>query len=162
MVKKAFTLETIMKLHNFPFKVQKPSWTSDFYFRAEYMDKNGWIRGTAFKGGEKHLTKEYKYRPQEIMYIYGESMNIQQPEPSNGIWRVTPVEKTPGARNDEPVLSSDTKTCNTCMLMKRGDCFGKNDICEDYKHSPSVSEREKKTWPTYGDATAFRLGKRRR
>ena len=56
---------------------------------------------------------------------------------------------------------SNAKSCNTCMLMKRGECFGKKEICPDYKHSPSVSEKEKENWPTYGDATAFKLGKRR-
>ena len=54
------------------------------------------------------------------------------------------------------------KSCKTCMLMKRGDCIGStNEICEHYKHSPSVSEREKGNWPKYGEATAIRLGKPR-
>lgn len=63
-------------------------------------------------------------------------------------------------KND--IKESNKKSCNTCMLMKRGDCSGlQNKVCDDYKHSPSVSEREKENWPKYGDATAFKLGKRR-
>ncbi len=59
-------------------------------------------------------------------------------------------------------MLSDKKSCKTCMLMKRGDCNGaNNEMCEDYRHSPSVSEREKENWPKYGEATAIRLGKPR-
>ncbi len=57
---------------------------------------------------------------------------------------------------------SDDKSCKNCMVMKRGECFGKKNICEDYRYSPRVTEEIKRTWPDYGDATAIRLGKPRR
>ena len=56
---------------------------------------------------------------------------------------------------------SDTKTCKNCMEMKKGECLGRKTICEHYRYSPTMTEEMKRTWPDYGDATAFRLGKPR-
>ena len=56
----------------------------------------------------------------------------------------------------------DNKSCKTCLEMKRGDCFGKQQVCDDYKYAPPMTEEKKQQWPKYGDATAFRLGKTRR
>ena len=53
--------------------------------------------------------------------------------------------------------------CNTCMLEKRGDCYGnKNSICENYKHAPSISNKEIENWPKFGDATYYRMTNRKR
>ncbi|MBO5930554.1 MAG: hypothetical protein J6Q27_04605 [Clostridia bacterium] len=54
------------------------------------------------------------------------------------------------------------ESCNTCMLMKRDECFGKKEICEFYKHSPSVSKELIDTWPEHGDAFKFRKIKKRK
>ena len=39
------------------------------------------------------------------------------------------------------------KTCDTCMLKKKNECFGEGTICEFYKHSPNVSKSEIDSWP---------------
>lgn len=39
-------------------------------------------------------------------------------------------------------------SCNNCMLLKKGDCFGKAEICEDFRYSPSMSISDKENWPT--------------
>ena len=56
----------------------------------------------------------------------------------------------------------DIKSCKTCLEMKRGDCFGKEEACDEYKYSPPMTEEKRQQWPKYGDATAFRLGKPRK
>lgn len=70
------TLQELMNMYQFPFFVQKPSWTPNFYFRAEYVDSNGWVRGTAFRDGKEYLVKEYRYKPNNIMHIYGEDNSL--------------------------------------------------------------------------------------
>ena len=55
--------------------------------------------------------------------------------------------------------SNKTKRCNNCMILKKGDCFGKVEVCSDYKPIPIVYKKEKEKWPKYGDATMFRLGR---
>ncbi|MBR5280643.1 MAG: DEAD/DEAH box helicase [Clostridia bacterium] len=72
------TLQELMEMYKFPFFVQKPSWSPNFYFRAEYMDSNGWIRGTAFRNGKEYLVKEYNYKPHHIMHIYGENNVVSE------------------------------------------------------------------------------------
>ena len=39
------------------------------------------------------------------------------------------------------------KSCDNCMLRKRGECFGGSAVCEFYKHSPSISASEVNSWP---------------
>ncbi len=39
------------------------------------------------------------------------------------------------------------KSCDNCMLKKRGDCSWGASVCEHYKYSPSVSASETKYWP---------------
>lgn len=49
-------------------------------------------------------------------------------------------------------------TCSTCMLRKKGDCFGsKRNICEDYKYAPNMDDEKRKNWPKYGDVTSIRI-----
>ena len=50
--------------------------------------------------------------------------------------------------------------CNNCLILKKGDCFGKKVICKDYKHVASVSKEEISNWPEYGDATYYRMKSR--
>lgn len=59
-------------------------------------------------------------------------------------------------------MQDEGKTCKNCIEMKQGKCIGKQNICEDYRYAPPMTEEKKNQWPKYGDATAFRLGKSRR
>lgn len=40
-------------------------------------------------------------------------------------------------------------TCKNCMLLKKGDYFGKDKICEDFRYSPSMSASDKEHWPSF-------------
>ena len=62
---------------------------------------------------------------------------------------------------EENTLDVEELSCKECMILKRGDCFGAKEICDLFKFSPAVTKREKERWPQYGDATAFKLGKKR-
>lgn len=63
--------------------------------------------------------------------------------------------KTPSA--DMKMEVTPIKTCKNCMVMRRGDCFGEQNICEMFRYAPTVSEEETKKWPKYGDATLYRM-----
>ena len=39
------------------------------------------------------------------------------------------------------------KSCDTCMVKKRGECFGDRKTCASYKHCPQVSSSEMDNWP---------------
>ena len=45
------------------------------------------------------------------------------------------------------------------MSNRRGDCFGRSEICEDFKSVPSITIEEKNNWPKYGDATYYKYYK---
>lgn len=46
---------------------------------------------------------------------------------------------------DSQALQEDS--CDNCMLMRREECFGQKNICEDYQHVPYVSKEEMESWP---------------
>ena len=59
---------------------------------------------------------------------------------------------------DEPPVIS----CKSCMLYRSEECIGQTEICEFYRHAPTVSKDEMEQWPqemqgAYG--TPFRKGK---
>jgi hypothetical protein len=39
-------------------------------------------------------------------------------------------------------------TCRNCMELRRGDCFGSDAICEDFKFSPTFLPKDTTYWPT--------------
>ena len=39
------------------------------------------------------------------------------------------------------------KSCDTCLIKRKGDCFGANSVCEEYKSAPSVTRQEISYWP---------------
>lgn len=41
----------------------------------------------------------------------------------------------------------ENKSCDTCLIKRKGDCFGANSVCEDYKSAPSISRQEISYWP---------------
>ena len=76
--------------------------------------------------------------------------------------------KTPVIENIENYCTSENQVetdiskdfqpmCKNCMLLKKGDCFGKDNICEDYRYAPDMDDEKRKNWPKYGDATFFRM-----
>lgn len=62
----------------------------------------------------------------------------------------SPEEKTEKAKSDNKGNGSeaDERSCYNCKLYKNGTCSGLNGPCNDYQHSPIITEEEKKTWPT--------------
>ena len=76
--------------------------------------------------------------------------------------KTTPdISEDTSLKTEEKISDTGELNCQDCMLLKRGDCFGEKEICDFFKFSPSVTQREKERWPQYGDATAFKLGERR-
>jgi hypothetical protein len=44
-------------------------------------------------------------------------------------------------------IEKNIYTCKDCRLMKREDCFGAFEICDDFKPLPRVSQEEIDRWP---------------
>lgn len=62
---------------------------------------------------------------------------------------------------DEPSTDKIKKnTCDDCMMMRNGECFGAKEICEFFKYAPTISKEEMDSWPEYGDALSYRFDKR--
>lgn len=52
-------------------------------------------------------------------------------------------------------------TCSDCVLQRCGDCFGKGEICEDFKFTPRLDVGLSNGTPC-GDATFFKMHGRSR
>lgn len=60
--------------------------------------------------------------------------------------------------NNNQIESVEPKfTCRDCMDFRNSNCFGGNEICEDFRFAYTFSKREMENWPTMGDATYLRL-----
>lgn len=61
--------------------------------------------------------------------------------------------------SQKPLNDSDipSYTCKNCMEMRKGECFGKSEICEFFRYAPTISKDEINNWPKYGDATYYRM-----
>lgn len=65
--------------------------------------------------------------------------------------------------NNSIIQEEKSLTCRNCLEYKKSDCFGKPQICEDFRYSPDMDDEKRKNWPKYGDASYFRMhGHRRR
>ena len=54
------------------------------------------------------------------------------------------------------------KACSNCFLRYSGECTSlRNELCEDYRAKQTITKVEMDEWPTHGDATAFRIKKRK-
>ena len=64
---------------------------------------------------------------------------------------------------NDSVIQEESLTCKNCLEYKKSECFGKPQICEDFRYSPDMDDEKRKNWPKYGDASYFRMhGHRRR
>ena len=64
---------------------------------------------------------------------------------------------------DEPAPVVFTASCDNCQLRKSERCTQvKKELCSDYRAIPYIPKEERELWPEHGDATAFRLGEKRR
>ena len=79
----------------------------------------------------------------------GDTVTVQPSQGSSG----DPAYATPEKSEDE---KPPKKTCQTCRFAKSGECFPRKEICDDYEPSFKVSEDERSSWPTMGDASRFR------
>lgn len=67
-----------------------------------------------------------------------------------------------GIQEENITESGRTYECKDCMDYRNGNCFGAQNICEDFRFSPTFSAEETKNWPTEGEASYLRrTGKRR-
>lgn len=51
------------------------------------------------------------------------------------------------AESAEEDGDSPVKSCKNCMLYRSEDCIGKKEICEFYRHAPTISKDEMDNWP---------------
>lgn len=64
---------------------------------------------------------------------------------------------------EEPTPSVFAASCDNCQLRKSESCTKvRKELCSDYRAIPYIPKEESDLWPKYGDATAFRLGEKRR
>ena len=112
------------------------------------------------------VEKEYfsvKYKGKEIARPYSVlgTKLFYSPQLSE-ISQATP--KPPQAASNIPQEQSKpvTKACSNCFLHYSGECTSiRDELCEDYRARQVVSKEEMSDWPEYGDATAFRIKKRK-
>ncbi len=72
-----------------------------------------------------------------------------------------PDNQSPAA--DELAPPVFTASCDNCQLKKSERCTQvKKKLCNDYRAIPYIPKEERELWPEHGDATAFRLGEKRR
>lgn len=62
----------------------------------------------------------------------------------------------------EEELGEDEITCKNCIEYKKSECFGKQQLCEDFRYAPNMDDEKRKTWPKFGDATFLRIHGRHR
>ena len=48
------------------------------------------------------------------------------------------------------------KTCSNCKFCRIGECPGEKTICKDYKHCPTMTDKDRKNYPKEGDASYMR------
>ncbi len=143
----------------------KRNWDSDDYKALVYLIKKGvsfisipLILKVSFKfARDKYFTIKDRI---PVAYLNQSQPNYKAPEPATINASVIKADaiKTAGI-----LTSSQNHTynsCINCMLYKNETCFGKKEICEDFKPSPKLSTEEIERWPKYGDATRFKLGEK--
>lgn len=65
-------------------------------------------------------------------------------------------------RPDEIRTAERGPSCRDCFRYVSGECSSLgNALCEDYRPKQSVDETEKANWPEHGDATGFRMKRRK-
>ena len=63
-------------------------------------------------------------------------------------------------RKSTPV--SKANGCEKCFLRTSGECTRlSNVVCEDYRPTQSIEKSEQDSWPSHGDATSFRMQRRK-
>jgi hypothetical protein len=70
-------------------------------------------------------------------------------------------EKTDGQLLKPKVSQNYEYKCRDCMVYRRGDCFGKMHLCDDFIASPNISRQEMDNWPSMGDASRYKARSRR-
>lgn len=55
--------------------------------------------------------------------------------------------------------SKSINQCENCMEYKNGNCGGKPQICDEYRHSPEISEDEINRWPKNGSVSRSKSDK---
>jgi hypothetical protein len=86
--------------------------------------------------------------------IIGKKLFIIQDEIKNS---ADEAFETPSKGPSKDINSSSRETCKNCMEMRKGECIGKQSICEFFRYAPNISKEELDNWPKYGDATYFRM-----
>lgn len=49
--------------------------------------------------------------------------------------------------------------CENCMEYKNGNCFGKSQICDDFRLAPEISKEELDRWPKNGSVSKSKSNK---
>ena len=143
----------------------KRNWNSDDYKALVYLIKKGvsfisipLILKVSFKfARDKYFTIKDRI---PVAYLNQSQPNYKAPEPAT---INASVIKADAIKTAEILTSSQNHTynsCINCMLYKNETCFGKKEICEDFRPSPKLSTEEIERWPKYGDATRFKLGEK--
>lgn len=52
--------------------------------------------------------------------------------------------------------SKSKNQCKNCMEYKNGNCFGKKQICDDFRLSPEISKEEMNNWPKDGTVSKLK------
>lgn len=68
-----------------------------------------------------------------------------------------------GVQNHADAATALPKSCDTCFLrISERCCELSNAVCEDYRPGVFISQKERASWPTGGDATAGRKDHQKR
>ena len=112
--------------------------------------------------------KKY-YRPYQVigkkLFFSSQLENMRLfPEEKERPKGDTAEEKLPKKelRQGESGTEEQEPSCRDCFRRISGECSAfSNALCEDYRPKQSVDETEKANWPDHGDATGFRMKRRK-
>ena len=106
----------------------------------------------------EYKTKLYR-RPKSIIgqkLFFEEANKEGKPETGEKLFK-TPTEKKQPISTKSMKIGKRKFTCKDCMVYKREDCFGEQELCDRFRKVPVADKTITDNWPKIGTATYYRI-----